>query len=142
MFGLGALAAHLFIAPEDRSREFSTGGRSQEDYLALGGIFAGSFLFVALYNCTSTTGEPLDVSRLNLPGQSGQVIRSTLDGEFRGYRYGTLFPLLNGQVWRQESYVISAHALARPQVQIITVNNEYYLTVEGAPSSVRVVRVR
>lgn len=66
------------------------------------------------------------------------VARTCIDGSFQGFAgSGTLFPLCNGQVWKQTSYDYDYHYAYRPDVLIYS-DGGFKMKVEGMSDSVSV----
>lgn len=74
--------------------------------------------------------------------QTPERIESTIEGNFRGWRGGTVFRLANGQVWKQtdrDRFVVN---LDNPTIIIRkAMSGSYLLKVEGYGSVCRVRRV-
>lgn len=74
---------------------------------------------------------------------SGDVIESSIDGDFEGWVGDTIFKLTNGQIWEQVSYGYEYHYAFMPEVTIIrTRNNRYKMMVEGMSESIYVERIK
>jgi hypothetical protein len=74
---------------------------------------------------------------------SGDVIESSIDGDFEGWDGDTIFKLTNGQIWEQVSYDYEYHYAFMPEVTIIrTRNNRYKMMVEGMSGSIYVERIK
>ena len=76
----------------------------------------------------------------NLRGNSGGVIQSRIDGEFKGWEGDTIYKLMNGQIWQQSSYHYHYHYAYSPEVIIYESGGSYKMKVDGdddEPISVR-----
>jgi len=72
----------------------------------------------------------------------GRVIsQSRIDGEFEGFNDSNLFPLVNGQYWKQSRYQYWYHYAYRPRVTIYEYQNRHYFTVDSRDRLVEVIRV-
>ena len=69
------------------------------------------------------------------------VIRSRIDGVFKGWKGDTIFPLINGQVWQQAEYGYLYHYAHRPEVTIYKSGTGYKMKVEGVDREIRVKRI-
>lgn len=69
-------------------------------------------------------------------------INSQIEGEFNGFNEGTVFRLINGQVWQQKNYFYMYKYAYRPFVQIVKEGMRWFLNVKiaGCPP-VEVVQV-
>lgn len=70
------------------------------------------------------------------------VIESTIDGQFKGWKGNTAFKLKNGQVWQQSSYDYHYAYAYNPEVVIYASGSGYRLMVEGQQETVQVRRIK
>jgi len=71
-----------------------------------------------------------------------QQIVSQIDGEFTGFNDGTIFKLMNGQVWQQSRYKYKYHYAYCPRVKIYQGDSgSFLMKVNGVNESVEVVQV-
>ncbi|MFZ5657679.1 MAG: hypothetical protein ACOY37_11610 [Pseudomonadota bacterium] len=76
---------------------------------------------------------------------SGEPVRSTLVGEFRGFANGRTYTLANGQVWRQtDDASLAGVRLTDPAVTITPslVGNAWYMSVGRYGTRAKVVRTK
>ena len=73
---------------------------------------------------------------------SGDVIESTIEGEFNGWDGETIFKLDNGQIWQQSSYSYSYKYSYRPKVIIFKVGSVYKMKVDGMSNAIYVKRLK
>jgi hypothetical protein len=73
---------------------------------------------------------------------SGDVIESTIEGEFNGWDGETIFKLDNGQIWQQSSYSYSYKYSYRPKVFIFKVGSVYKMKVDGMSNAIYVKRLK
>lgn len=74
---------------------------------------------------------------------SGDVIESSIDGDFEGWDGDTIFKLTNGQIWEQVSYDYEYYYAFMPEVTIIrTRNNRYKMMIGGMSGSIYVERIK
>jgi len=66
---------------------------------------------------------------------------SRIDGEFSGWTGSGVYPLVNGQYWKQASYKYKYKYKYRPKARIWRDGSRYYLESEGMDSMIRVRRV-
>ena len=72
-----------------------------------------------------------------------QKITSRHDGRFTGWDGDTLFPLENGQVWKQIESGRYSYKADRPVIEVKRgLLQSYYLKVRGENRTVRVTRIR
>ena len=72
-----------------------------------------------------------------------QKITSRHDGMFTGWEGDTLFPLENGQVWKQIESGRYSYKADRPMIEVKRgILQSYYLKVRGENRTVRVTRIR
>ncbi len=72
-----------------------------------------------------------------------QKITSRHDGKFTGWNGDTLFPLENGQVWKQIESGRYSYKADRPVIEVKRgLLQSYYLKVRGENRTVRVTRIR
>ena len=72
-----------------------------------------------------------------------QKITSRHDGMFTGWEGDTLFPLENGQVWKQIESGRYSYKADRPMIEVKRgIMQSYYLKVRGENRTVRVTRIR
>ncbi len=72
-----------------------------------------------------------------------QKITARYDGKFTGWKGDTLFPLDNGQVWKQIESGRYSYRAERPMIEIKRgIFQSYYLKVKGQNRTVRVTRIR
>ncbi len=75
--------------------------------------------------------------------EGAKEIRSRYQGQFSGWGGDTLFPLENGQVWKQIETGRYSYKANRPMLVIKRgMFNSFYLKVDGKNRTVRVKRVR
>ncbi len=72
-----------------------------------------------------------------------QTLTSYYDGSFTGWTGDTVFPLENGQVWKQ---VESGRLVVRAERPLVTIRRgwfgAFYLKVEGSNKQIRVKRIK
>lgn len=76
---------------------------------------------------------------------SSEPVRSTLNGEFRGFQNGRTYELANGQVWRQvDDATLAGVRLVSPAVVVTPsmVGNAWYMSVGRYNSRAKVMRVK
>lgn len=88
-------------------------------------------------------------SRLNIDSEpiisafvNVDVIESIIDGEFSGFEYGTIFKLMNGQIWIQEDFNIYISISFYTNVLIYNEGGIYYMKVDGIEQAVQVKRLK
>ena len=70
------------------------------------------------------------------------VIESKIDGNFNGWDGDTIFVLVNGQIWQQDSYSYTYHYSYRPNVIIYPSGGRYKMHVEGVDKDIYVKRLK
>jgi hypothetical protein len=63
--------------------------------------------------------------------ESSRVIESQIDGDFNGWEGGTIYKLLNGQVWQQLDAHYHYHYAYSPKVLVYPTNGGLKMHVEG-----------
>ncbi len=76
------------------------------------------------------------------PSDVPDVIESTIDGKFEGWKGETIFKLTNGQIWQQAEYAYLYHYAYRPEVLIYKSSSGYIMKVDGVSDEIRVKLVR
>ena len=69
------------------------------------------------------------------------VIKTRIDGTFKGWSGETIFKLKNGQTWKQSSYAYTYHRAHRPRVTIYPAGGGCKLKVDGVADSISVRRL-
>ncbi len=59
------------------------------------------------------------------------LIKSHIDGEFKGWEGETVYKLMNGQIWQQASYHYHYHYAFNPEVLIYSSSGSYKIRVQG-----------
>jgi len=92
----------------------------------------------------STTGYFTAPSCAGPPpgGGDSTCIETCIEGSFDGLEYGKVYPLCNGQVWRQTSFYTWYYYWYRPRVRICPRTGGYEMYVEGIDHPVNVERLR
>ena len=70
------------------------------------------------------------------------VVASQITGEFNGWDGDTVFPLANGQVWRQSGPGVTVNVAVLPDVVIYSKGGYFEMSVEGIDSVVQVTQVQ
>jgi hypothetical protein len=70
------------------------------------------------------------------------IFESRIAGEFDGWSGGTVFRLLNGQIWQQSSAAIARHHAEKPGVLIYRSGVGHKMKVEGVDQTISVRRVK
>jgi FtsZ-binding cell division protein ZapB len=83
-----------------------------------------------------------DVEPAGFVAGSGNVIETSIDGEFDGWDGDTIFKLMNGQIWQQESFAYTYHYAYMPGVIIYKKNGGYYMRVDNVDGEIRVKRIK
>jgi hypothetical protein len=73
---------------------------------------------------------------------SGDIIESSIDGEFKGWEGETIFKLVNGQIWQQSEYHYHYHYAYMPKIIIVATPGGYKAKVDGVSKAVGVTRLR
>lgn len=73
---------------------------------------------------------------------SGDIIESSIDGDFNGWEGDTIFKLMNGQIWQQSSYDYTYYYAFMPNVVIYKSGALYKMKVDGVDSDIYVKRIR
>ena len=91
----------------------------------------------------AVAAESKAAERERKKGEDAAPVASTLKGEFRGWKPGTIFELANGQRWRVlEGDFHASRPLKDPQVTIKPgLFGGWYLLVEGVGVRVKVKRL-
>jgi hypothetical protein len=71
-----------------------------------------------------------------------EVIRSRINGTFKGWGGNTIFELENGQIWKQRDYAYMYHYAHRPGVTLIKEGLGYTMIVEGVREILAVERLK
>lgn len=79
----------------------------------------------------TVAGESVAIKQLR------DVIESTINGTFDGWKGGSTYKLTNGQVWQQCRYKYDYKNAYRPQAVVGNMNGEYLMFVEGTYAVVR-----
>ena len=72
----------------------------------------------------------------------GEIIETHVQGNFTGWKHGTQFQLVNGQVWEQESPDYFYYHYHGIRVTIEAEGSVGVMSVAGIPQTVTVRRVR
>ena len=70
------------------------------------------------------------------------VIETKIDGDFTGWDGSTVFKLIDGHVWQQDSYSTLTHNSYRPTVYIYESNKAMKMKVEDIDEVISVKRLR
>lgn len=73
---------------------------------------------------------------------TGNAMETKIDGEFEGWDGETIFKMMNGSIWQQDSYAYTYHYAYMPDVIIYSKNGSTYMKVEGVRDEIRVKRIR
>ncbi len=73
---------------------------------------------------------------------TASYIESRIDGEFEGWDGETIFKLMNGQVWQQDSYSYYYHYSYMPKVIIYKSGARYKMKVDGTNREIYVKRIK
>jgi len=76
------------------------------------------------------------------PVTIGNAIESKIDGIFEGWDGDTIFQLINGQTWQQDSYDYMYHYAFMPDVLIYKDGIRYKMKVEGVDDVIYVKRLK
>jgi len=74
--------------------------------------------------------------------QSLDIVESQIDGDFSGWDGETIFKLINGQIWQQNSYAYTYSYKYSPKVLIFPSGGGFELQVEGMDQRIKVVRLK
>jgi len=69
------------------------------------------------------------------------VIESRINGQFVGWDGGSIYKLMNGQVWQQAELKLSLYLLLNPEIMIYQTSRGYEMKVNGVEGSVLVKRL-
>jgi hypothetical protein len=69
------------------------------------------------------------------------VIKSQIEGEFKGWDGETIYKLTNGQIWQQARYSYHYHYAYRPNVVIAPGGGGWTLHVDGVSQTIPVKRL-
>jgi hypothetical protein len=72
----------------------------------------------------------------------GDVIQSTIVSDFSGFAQGNIYELLNGQYWQQVDFLYRFDYAFYPTANLVRVNGEWQMTVDGIDESVAVECLR
>ncbi len=72
---------------------------------------------------------------------NGQVIKTHIDGEFKGWEGKTIFKMMNGQIWQQSSFAYMYHYAYSPEVIIYKTSSGYVMKVDGVDETIHVVQL-
>lgn len=70
-----------------------------------------------------------------------EKIESSIKGKFKGWTGETIFPLSNGQLWKQCSYAYHYHYAYNPKITISKHDGDNLLQVEGSEEKVKVCQI-
>ncbi|WP_353433137.1 hypothetical protein [Polynucleobacter sp. MWH-UH23A] len=125
--------------------------------LASGGIWQVKYEYEYLYEyypnvviCPSAgklliNGKKLNVQQVSSGGStrpSGDIIESSINGEFKGWEGESIYALMNGQVWQQATYYYYYHYAYAPKVLIYQNGGAFFMQVQGVKQAVQVRRLR
>lgn len=87
--------------------------------------------------------DPIECAKLNSGdgGEVGDVIKSSVDGEFEGFEGDTIIKLLNGQIWKQTEYYYEYMYSYMPSVLIYKSGAGYKMKVDGIEKSIGVEKI-
>lgn len=88
----------------------------------------------------TTTGASV-APQVTIPSTS-DVVESRIDGTFEGWSGGTIFKLMNGQIWQQTGNAYTYHYAYMPKVLIYKSGLVYKLRVDGVSTEITVNRVK
>lgn len=74
----------------------------------------------------------------NRSSNEAEEIEGNIKGTFKGWTGETLFPLSNGQLWKQCSYAYHYQYAYNPKVTISEDNGDHFLQAEGSDEKVKV----
>lgn len=88
--------------------------------------------------------ESITVELLSTNGNknTNEFIETSIDGEFNGWEGETVFKMMNGQIWQQNSFDYHYHYSYSPKVFIYKVSKGYEMKVEGVQKNIRVIRLK
>lgn len=88
--------------------------------------------------------EPLLCKKLNSGGRSskGDVVESSIEGSFEGFKGETIIKLMNGQIWQQVDYYYYYYYAFMPEVLIYKSGSAYMMKVEGIDKAIRVKKLK
>lgn len=69
---------------------------------------------------------------------TGDVVKSEIDGTFKGWTGKTIFKLTNGQIWEQAEYGYYYHYAYNPEVTIYKDGSSYIMLVDGVDEKLKV----
>ncbi len=69
------------------------------------------------------------------------VTKSKINGDFEGFDDNKVFPLYNGQHWRQKRYKYWYHYSYMAKITIYKYQNRCYLTKDGKDKYVEIERI-
>ncbi len=72
--------------------------------------------------------------------QITDVIKSQVNGEFKGWEGETTYKLTNGQVWQQSTYSYEYTYSYMPEVTVYSAGGGYKMRVEGTLADVRRIK--
>jgi antitoxin component YwqK of YwqJK toxin-antitoxin module len=78
----------------------------------------------------------------NVSNSTPSVIESSIDGNFEGWSGNTIFKLMNGQIWQQDSYSYHYHYSFMPNVIIYKSGAQYKMKVDGVTQEVVVKQLK
>lgn len=81
-------------------------------------------------------------SKLLYSNYSKGVIETKIDGEFKGWEGETIFKMMNGTIWQQDSYAYTYHYAYMPEVLLYRKSGRIYMKVEGVDSEIAVKRIK
>lgn len=74
--------------------------------------------------------------------ETPDVIESWIDGTFEGWKGDTIFKLMNGQIWQQDSFSYWYHYAYMPSVIIYKSGSQYKMQVDGVSQTITVKRLK
>ena len=70
------------------------------------------------------------------------IIKSQIDGDFKGWEGDTIIKLMNGQIWQQTEYYYYYYYSFMPKIIIYKTDYGYKMKVDGIDKSVGVTRLK
>jgi hypothetical protein len=82
----------------------------------------------------------ISIGRMDPDSPYKVVCQSRIVGAFHGYRWGNVYRLENGEIWRQENNKFESVYRENPGCRILSDCMRCYIDVEGTSSVALVVR--
>lgn len=91
------------------------------------------------FDNVGTIGQGFTESATNY---TGQVLETTIDGDFEGWDGETIFKMMNGTIWQQSSYDYTYHYAYMPDVIIYRKGGSFYMKVEDVDDEIQVRQIK